>query len=578
MILRKFTVAQKMYTGFFSILIFMGILGGLSSWNMKNLNEKSTEIADSWLPGVESINNINYLTEHILTLEYQFVLKSDNSQLTQLEKEMEQTFSQISQTFDVYERTIFLEEDRKNFDSLKDKWNEYKNIHSAFVEVGREINLTKEVNSAKAEQLLEVISESQRAFGEMQVYVDALVKLNHDGAEQASLEANNLFANGRSQNMTLLIFAVILGMSIAFVTARSITKPLGMLTANVKEVAQGNLTVDPVVIKNKDEMGELAQSFNEMMSHLSHLIRQVSQSSDAVAASSEELLASSEQTSKATEQITIAMQEIAAGSDKQVNSTTQVNETVSEIAKGMEEVAKSIQTVADVSMITNQKAENGNQIAAETMQQMNMVYENVSKTATIINRLGKRSEEIGKIVDLISQVSDQTNLLALNAAIEAARAGEHGRGFAVVADEVRKLAEEARKATSSIHQLIEKIQDEIHEVVESMEEGTTSVKIGMERVDETGNEFKEIVKMIANITSQTQEVSAIVEEVNSSTEEMVHTFTEMASVSAQSAASTEQVASSAEEQNASMEEIASSANSLSSMALELQQATSKFKV
>ncbi|MBY0122121.1 methyl-accepting chemotaxis protein [Bacillus sp. S/N-304-OC-R1] len=574
----RFSVGKKLYFGFLSILILMGSLGWLSIIKMKNINEKSTEIAETWLPAINAINDINYLTENLATLEYRFTLEPNAAQMDKFEENMNADIKEVNRLLGVYEKTIILDEDLKHFNELVGKWTKYVNLHRSFIDIGRKMDIINGAGSDNGNKLIEIIKQSRELSESMQLELDKLVHINMDNSVKASKDGDEMYANGRTQSIILLIIAIFAGLSISYFVSRMITKPLDKISEVVKQVADGNLTVDPVMVKNRDELGDLAKAFNQMGTSLANLIRQVSATSEMVAASSEELLASTEQTTKATEQITDAIQEVANGSEQQVDHTEQANQVVTEISSGMGQVAASIQTVKDLSADTNQKAEFGNLGVMETVQQMNTVHQQVTKTSAIVNELGKRSNEIGSIVGLITEISAQTNLLALNAAIEAARAGEHGRGFAVVADEVRKLAEQSGEATQSIQELIQQIQSEIDYVIQSMNEGTESVNVGIKKVNETGQSFKEIVQMINGISAQTQEVSAIVEEVNAGTEEMVNMISEIAVISKQSAGNTQNVAAAAEEQNASMEEITSSAVALSKLADELQESVSKFKV
>jgi methyl-accepting chemotaxis protein len=202
----------------------------------------------------------------------------------------------------------------------------------------------------------------------------------------------------------------------------------------------------------------------------------------------------------------------------------------------------------------------------------------VKLSSQVVNVLGEKSMEIEEIVALITEIANQTNLLALNAAIEAARAGEQGRGFAVVADEVRKLAERSNTAAGKIGTIITEIQQETGKAVKAMEDGTAAVSTGMLLMKNTGEAFVEILEMVEIVSRQAQEVSVIVEETNHLTKSMADRLDKISDVTQQSVGNTQQVAAAAEEQNATMEEIAAAADMLSKMAEELQESVTVFKL
>jgi len=389
----------------------------------------------------------------------------------------------------------------------------------------------------------------------------------------------NQGANSVLMNLLITLGAsIIIGVIVVTLFSGVMARPVIAITERSKSVANGDLTVEPLLFKSNDEIGELAENFNRMVDSLKGLIKQVGDSAEKVAASSEELTASSELTQKATEQISTSIQEVAIGSEKQVLSTSHANHTVTEISKGMNQVASAIQEVAKLTVQTNESANNGSQVVTQTIEQMTLVKDKVKTTSKVVNSLGEKTKEINEIVYFITELASQTNLLALNAAIEAARAGEQGKGFAIVADEVRKLAEQSGQAAGKIQTSIGLIQSEATQAVHSMNEGTAVVEEGIKMVHQTGETFNGIAELIEQVTSQTQEVSTIVEEVNSRSQNVVGIVEEVAHISEQSSSNTQQVAAAAEEQSASMDEIAGSAESLSKMAQELQGVIQKFRL
>ncbi|WML47009.1 methyl-accepting chemotaxis protein [Neobacillus sp. PS3-34] len=333
---RSFSVQRKLYTGFLAVLILMGALGSVSFWSMNQINDKSQEITETWLPGVEEINNISYLTEHISAMEFKFVLQEDEQQLQALETEMDHTFAEIDKSFKNYEKTIASKEERTLFEQLKKKWHTYESIHLDFLSEGREMNVVTGAGEENAALLLDTIDKANKAYKDMQVDLRLLVKMNHDGAKQASADGDTILKTGTALNSIILVLAIILGLAVAFIVARMISRPLVWVTKNLQQAAGGDLTMDLVQVKNKDEIGVLAQSFNAMGTSLANLIRQIRSSSQMVASASEQLLASSEQTSHAAEMISSSIYEVAVGSERQAKHSVQANQVVEEISNGME--------------------------------------------------------------------------------------------------------------------------------------------------------------------------------------------------------------------------------------------------
>jgi methyl-accepting chemotaxis protein len=373
------------------------------------------------------------------------------------------------------------------------------------------------------------------------------------------------------------VLAIILGIAFMLYIMKVI-KPIGIMAVQVKRVAEGDLSFSPIEVRSNDEIGDLSKGFAVMTDNLRTIIGQVSLNSHQVVATAEQLAASVEETSKATEQISRAIQEVSFGTEQQVADSREITDVLGSISNGMSNISSSIQMVTNSTLEATTNASKGNGIVSKAVDHMNEMSDKVKLSSQVVNVLGEKSMEIEEIVALITEIANQTNLLALNAAIEAARAGEQGRGFAVVADEVRKLAERSNTAAGKIGTIITEIQQETGKAVKAMEDGTAAVSTGMLLMKNTGEAFVEILEMVEIVSRQAQEVSVIVEETNHLTKSMADRLDKISDVTQQSVGNTQQVAAAAEEQNATMEEIAAAADMLSKMAEELQESVTVFKL
>ncbi|WP_257833521.1 methyl-accepting chemotaxis protein [Salipaludibacillus agaradhaerens] len=376
----------------------------------------------------------------------------------------------------------------------------------------------------------------------------------------------------------MVLIVIVSGGSIFWFVTRNLSKSLNQVVGTAEQLSRGNLAVEKIEIKSQDEAGRIGLAINQMIDNLSTMITNVRRTSDQVAASSEQLSASSTETTKVTEEITESIQEVASGADSQVEKAADNERTVNDMSKSIDLIASSIETVNESSKVSAQKAEHGTDVISSTMSQMTSIHELTDKIAGSVNGLAVSSEKIGSIISLITDVAEQTNLLALNAAIEAARAGEHGKGFAVVADEVRKLAEQTGNATNEISSLIAHIQQDIQHSVSYTKEGREAAQTGMSYMEDAGRSFEELSEAIHGVSSQMREVTAAVAQVEEGVHRVKSSVEETTSIAEQSAGYTQNVAASAEEQNASMEEISSSADQLAKMAEELQESVSKFSL
>lgn len=379
-------------------------------------------------------------------------------------------------------------------------------------------------------------------------------------------------------NVGMIGLALIAVIAVALYFSRKISQPIIEVSKGSKAVAGGDLTLEKLKVTSKDELGDLAESFNLMTEGLRELVQKVSHASSQVAASSQELTAGAEQSAQASSEVAVSVTEMAQGAEKQKTTVDEVAAVAEELAAGMEQVQVNTGNVVGFAEKTSESADKGRTAITTTIQQMNEIQSVVNRSAELTQQLGERSQDIGKIVDTISAIADQTNLLALNAAIEAARAGEQGRGFAVVADEVRKLAEQSQEAAKEIAHLISAMQQDTDKAVRAMKNGTSVVETGSKVVAQAGEAFEEIAQHIEKVVTQVKEISQEMNQMTEGNERIASSVRDLDQISQVIAEQTQNVSASSEEQAASMEEIASSSQVLATMAEDLEQALAKFKV
>jgi len=355
-----------------------------------------------------------------------------------------------------------------------------------------------------------------------------------------SQEVQVLVADERAGSVSniILVALALLGLATTIVLsvwiAKLIIRPTIAFSTAARQVADGDLT-QHVVVESTDEIGQVGAAFNKMVESLRQVIGQVGEASSAVASASSEISSSTEQ--------------MAAGAQEQSAQAGEVASAVEEMTKTIIENSRNASNAADIARKAKESAERGGKVVEETVGGMQRIAEVVKKSAQTVQELGKSSDQIGEIISVIDDIADQTNLLALNAAIEAARAGEQGRGFAVVADEVRKLAERTTKATKEIAGMIKKIQTDTAGAVRSMDEGTKEVDKGIQLADQAGVALKEIVEVSQSVTDMIAQIAAASEEQSSASEQISKNVEAISTVTQQTASGTQQIARAAEDLN-----------------------------
>ncbi|MEK3940421.1 methyl-accepting chemotaxis protein [Bacillus sp. FSL R5-0431] len=380
-------------------------------------------------------------------------------------------------------------------------------------------------------------------------------------------------------DLTMIILAAAMaigGIAIYFII-KSIRKPLIELSESAEKISQGDLT-QHIEVRTHDEIGKLAQSFNEMSAKLKHVIQAVQNSIENVAASSEELTASAGQTTQATEHITTSIEQFSNSTEHQNDMIEKSSVQLNEMDRSLSHMVDTTSHMMESSIDSSKTAQAGGELVQKTAGQMQTIEQAVKEAELVIQGLEQKSKDITNILGVINGIADQTNLLALNAAIEAARAGEAGRGFSVVAEEVRKLAEQSVSSSKEIESLTNEIVEEIEKSQKMFKQVAGEVQAGLNITDETKVSFEKITDKTSEMTEQMKQMNGTAKELSHGSNDISHAVNQIKELSRESSAGFQDIAASAEEQLASMEEISSSSATLSQMAEELRELIKQFKM
>lgn len=382
--------------------------------------------------------------------------------------------------------------------------------------------------------------------------------------------------NPRYAILIFIVFAIVSSILMCIGLTRSIMKPLNEFNITANKIASGDLTSE-VTVSSQDELGQLAGYFSIMTSALRNMVGHVQDFAAKVASTAHELSASSEEMKASTDQISSNTQDIAGGASQQAAKINEVSKTLKQMSGALAQVALGSRRASDVASNSSNTAREIGRMSNEIVIRINNIQNIVSDSASIIKELDNNSEKIGEIVNVITDISDQTNLLALNAAIEAARAGEHGRGFAVVADEVRKLAEESRNSANKIKEQIIEIQQRTRRAVESMDAGTKTVGEGAMTIGNTVSSINKIVDASRDTANMFTEITEIAKVQAESIVNITSSMDVISTIARESVAATHEAAGATEEQAASMNVLVDVAQELAELSNELEQEIAKFK-
>lgn len=566
----KLTVFKELVVGFIFVNILILGICYYSLANLANMNETMSVLYDRHLKGIEYIKTAQVDLYSIIRNRNNILLSSEDPQeVENYIKSTKESLSQFEESILKFEKTIVDEEVRQLFDRLTSSWKDFKSQEEIILELAS----AGDFQGANAQRI-----SSRTIASDMESLIEKMLELKVKQSEEANINSAKIYERTRNITIMISIFSIVVSVLTSFVLTKQISTPLVKISEAATKIAEGDLSVENVYVKNKDEIGDVANAFNKMAENLKDIIRKVSEVSKHIASSSEELSASCEEFSTSAEEVAKTINQLATGANAQAKEASNTSEGANEIVSKIGMVAERASAVHKVSIKVAEDTDSGLLEANTAVNKMEQIKKVTEETTARVKMLGEESNKIGDIVAVIRGIADQTNLLALNAAIEAVRAGEQGKGFAVVADEVRKLAEQSASSAVQIGELVKKVQSETMEVVNIMNVTNQEVVDGVASVNKTGDYFKLIAEEIKGVTNKIQEVSDASQEIAKQSAIINDAVRNIAAIAEETAASTEEVSASTEEQTATMEEIAGSAEELAKLAEELQTYVSKFKL
>ncbi|CAM4206067.1 methyl-accepting chemotaxis protein [Lederbergia lenta] len=555
------SIKQKMIFGFSLVIILVIILGIYNLSIIKANNRDAAKIANEELPMLMANEGLSYTMANRISTARGYVLYGGD---------YKDRFNEYTEQGKQYEAIIRELGASEEFDRLMERTVKWREMIST--------DVFEEYDKGNQEIAMKNLEEAATVVRELMTSYDKLADNRRTSIKEIEQEIVKSGEHTLRVVTIVTILVLVLSMVSALITSNTISKPLKIVMDRMKLVAGGDLSGEPLETRTKDEVGQLVVATNEMMSSTRGLLQQINEVSDSVTSHSEELTQTTDEVNTGSQQIATTMQDLAAGSEKQATNASDLSSMMGSFTTKVEAANNNGEQIRRYSSWVQEMTDEGSKLMKSSNDQMSKVNKIVLDAVEKVQGLDEQSQEISTLVSVIQDISAQTNLLALNAAIEAARAGEHGRGFAVVADEVRKLAEQVSVSVTEITGIVDSIQNESGNVAESLKAGYTEVELGGEQIKTTGETFAGISSAITEMANNINTVSTNLSDIAQQSQKMNSSIEEIAAISEESAAGVEQTSAASQQTSSSMEEVAGSSEQLAALAEELNRLVGQFKL
>jgi len=541
MSLRNMNIAPRAFLGFALIGGLMLVLGVFALNQMSKIRGAGEDIASMSVPSIKSLDEFTQLTLRLRVLSYRLLVNREPDVQQKTMDLFDQRNQQIREAQKVYEPLIDGPEERAAYEKYVQLLAQYRQLEERMKTFSRNNqvdDLRKMLNS-------ELLANSE----EVNAALAKLLEINTRQIEKTDNTAGEQYSTSFNLVIALLVIATGLTLLFAWLLTNSITKPIANALNAAEGIAEGNLT-RPITVDGEDEAGRLLAAMAKMQDKLRDTLQRISGSATQLASAAEELNSVTD--------------ESARGLTQQNNEIEQAATAVNEMTSAVEEVARNAVSTSEASKNATTSAGDGRDLVQETVSAIERMSTDVQSTATLIGDLANESRDIGKVLDVIRGLADQTNLLALNAAIEAARAGEAGRGFAVVADEVRALAHRTQQSTSEIERMIGSIQSGTEHAVDSMRNSTERAESTLNIARGAGLSLDTINSAIVEINERNLVIASAAEEQAQVAREVDRNLVNIRDLSVQSATGASQTSA--------------ASNELSRLAVDLNTMVSRFSL